>query len=133
MPPNTYSDTPRHGIPASAAGHQRQAEICPGEPDDDLLAALLIRMWALASGRSLRSDVPATQLSEDELISFWADDMSPPSGRHATEAKPDRAMREQMPAKGDRSPRGPRGKARRASPVKLASGHRERPVDPAAA
>jgi hypothetical protein len=111
MPPNPYSDT----------------------PDDDLLAALLIRMWALASGRSLPRHVPVTQLTEEELISFWADDMSPPAGRHATPGKPDRAPREQLPAKADRSPRRPRRRADRASPVRIAGSKRERPVDPAAA
>jgi hypothetical protein len=111
MPPNTYSDN----------------------PDDDLLAALLIRMWALASGRSLPRDVPATQLTEEELINFWADDMSPPAGRHATPGKQDRATREQIPARADRSPRRPRGRADRASPVRIAGSQRERPVDPAAA
>jgi hypothetical protein len=101
--------------------------------DDDLLAALLIRMWSLASGRSLRSDVPASQLSEDELIDFWADDMSPPSGRHATSAEPDHDRREQASVKTDRSRQRPRLMARRASPTRPANSHRERPVDPAAA
>jgi hypothetical protein len=105
----------------------------PGGPDDDLLAALLIRMWALASGRSLPRNVPAAQLSEEELINFWADDMSPPAGRHATPGKLDRATREQIPAKADRSPRRPRGRADRASLVRIAGSQRERPVDPAAA
>jgi hypothetical protein len=51
--------------------------------DDDVLAAVLIRMWSLASGRILRSDVRPDQLTEEELIRFWADDMVSPSGRHA--------------------------------------------------
>jgi hypothetical protein len=50
---------------------------------DDVLAAVLIRMWTLASGRTLRRDIPPDQLSVDELIAFWADDLTPPSGRHA--------------------------------------------------
>jgi len=54
-----------------------------GEPDDDQLAALLVRMWSLASGRTLRSDVPPDQLTEEELICFWADDFTQPHGRHA--------------------------------------------------
>lgn len=56
-----------------------------GAPDegDKLLAALLIRMWTLASGRTLRSDVPPGQLSPEELITFWADDLTRPTGRHA--------------------------------------------------
>jgi hypothetical protein len=51
--------------------------------DDDVLAAVLIRMWSLASGRILRSDVRPDQLTENELIGFWADDMASLSGRHA--------------------------------------------------
>lgn len=51
--------------------------------DDDVLAAVLIRMWSLASGRILRSDVRPDQLAEDELIRFWADDMDLVCGRHA--------------------------------------------------
>lgn len=51
--------------------------------DDDLLAAILIRMWSLASGRILRSDIRPDQLTEDELIRFWADDMDLARGRHA--------------------------------------------------
>jgi hypothetical protein len=46
------------------------------------MAGLLIRMWALASGRTLRSDIRPEQLSSEELIGFWADDLTPPSGRH---------------------------------------------------
>jgi hypothetical protein len=41
---------------------------------DDLLAFLLIHTWTLITGRELRSDVPPTELSEEELIAFWADD-----------------------------------------------------------
>ena len=41
---------------------------------DDLLAFLLIHTWTLVTGRELRSDVPPTELSEEELIGFWADD-----------------------------------------------------------
>jgi hypothetical protein len=51
--------------------------------DDSHLAAMYIRMWSLASGRRLRNDIPPDQLSEDELITFWADDFAPRSGRHA--------------------------------------------------
>jgi hypothetical protein len=53
------------------------------EPDDGQLAALLVRMWSLASGRTVRTDVPPDQLTEEELISFWADDFTRPRGRHA--------------------------------------------------
>ena len=50
---------------------------------DDILAAVLIRMWSLASGRTLRCDVRPDQLTEEELIGFWADDIASASGRHA--------------------------------------------------
>jgi hypothetical protein len=51
--------------------------------DDEYMAGLLIRMWTLASGRTLRSDIRPEQLSSEELIRFWADDLTRPSGRHA--------------------------------------------------
>lgn len=41
---------------------------------DDLLATLLIRSWMIATGRTLRDDVPPQELSAAELIDFWADD-----------------------------------------------------------
>jgi hypothetical protein len=44
------------------------------EPDDDHLAHVLISTWTLITGRMLRSDVPLRDLSEQELIDFWADD-----------------------------------------------------------
>ncbi|MGD0607472.1 MAG: hypothetical protein ABSA53_28300 [Streptosporangiaceae bacterium] len=52
--------------------------------DDDLLRALLIRVRALESGRSLPRDVPPGQLSQEELIGFWADDLGPVAGNHAS-------------------------------------------------
>jgi hypothetical protein len=55
-----------------------------GDRDDEYIADLLIRMWSLASGRTLRSDIRPEQLSSEELISFWADDLTAAaSGRHA--------------------------------------------------
>jgi hypothetical protein len=53
------------------------------DPDEEQLAGILIRMWSLASGRRLDPDVRPCELSADELISFWADDFAPLSGRHA--------------------------------------------------
>ncbi|HEX6471678.1 MAG TPA: hypothetical protein VF069_21440 [Streptosporangiaceae bacterium] len=41
--------------------------------EEALLALTLITTWALATGRAVRSDVPPGQLTEDELIEFWAD------------------------------------------------------------
>ena len=41
---------------------------------DDLLACILITSWTLATGRTLPAGVAPQALTEDELISFWADD-----------------------------------------------------------
>ena len=43
---------------------------------DELLARVLITSWSLTTGRTLRG-VPPQTLTEDELISFWADDHIP--------------------------------------------------------
>ena len=43
--------------------------------EDELLARVLITSWSLTTGRTLR--VPPQSLTEDELISFWADDHIP--------------------------------------------------------
>ena len=63
--------------PCAAAG--------PAEPaaDEDVLAAMYVRMWSLASGRRLPPGSEPAQLSVEELIAFWADDISPAPGRHA--------------------------------------------------
>ena len=55
------------------ASTRRPNELDPQRSDDELIAYTLIRTWALLSGRSLRRDVPIDQLSEHELIEFWAD------------------------------------------------------------
>ena len=44
--------------------------------EDELLARVLITSWSLNTGRTLRR-VPPQSLTEDELISFWADDHIP--------------------------------------------------------
>ena len=41
--------------------------------EDRILAILLINTWTLTTGRTLRN-VPPCQLTEEELINFWADD-----------------------------------------------------------
>jgi hypothetical protein len=68
---------------AARPADRRAAAGNPGARDDVLLAALYVRMWALASGRSLPRNVPPSELSVEELISFWADDFGQPGGRHA--------------------------------------------------
>lgn len=45
----------------------------PRRSDDELLAYTLIHIWALTSGRFLRTDIYPADLTEDELIDFWAD------------------------------------------------------------
>ena len=41
--------------------------------EDELLARVLITNWSLTTGRTLRGGAPQS-LTEDELITFWADD-----------------------------------------------------------
>jgi hypothetical protein len=48
--------------------------------EDDMLASILISMWALASGRFLRRGVRPDELTEQELIDFWADDLTTTTG-----------------------------------------------------
>ena len=43
--------------------------------EDELLARVLVISWSLATGRTLPADVSPQSLTEDELISFWADDL----------------------------------------------------------
>ncbi len=53
------------------------------DPDEEQLARMLVLMWSVVSGRNLNPEVRPDQLSADELISFWADDLAPATGRHA--------------------------------------------------
>jgi hypothetical protein len=79
----------RADLPATdrpAQGRSGPARPPASDGDDEFIAGLLIRMWALASGRTLRSDIRPEQLNRDELIRFWADDLTPASGRHAGDA-----------------------------------------------
>lgn len=69
----------RTAYPAGRAMGTRPAP----SADDEQLAGLLVRMWSLASGRRPRPGVRPDELTEDELIAFWADDLTPVSGRHA--------------------------------------------------
>jgi hypothetical protein len=49
--------------------------------EDELLARVLITSWTLTTGRTLRAGVAPQSLTEDELISFWADDQIETPGR----------------------------------------------------
>ena len=40
---------------------------------DEFVARLLVDIWTLATGRTLR-DVPPDELTAEELIDFWSDD-----------------------------------------------------------
>jgi hypothetical protein len=41
---------------------------------DEFIARLLVDIWTLATGRTLRGDVPPHELTAEELIDFWSDD-----------------------------------------------------------
>jgi hypothetical protein len=77
-PSPATADPPAADMPAPG-----RSSLAGDDGDDEFMAGLLIRMWALASGRTLRSDIRPEQLSGEELIRFWADDLTPPPGRHA--------------------------------------------------
>ena len=42
--------------------------------EDEIIVGLLIHIWTLATGKTLRCDVPPHELTEEELIDFWSDD-----------------------------------------------------------
>ena len=115
--------------PSSAPGYPPR----PDDLDDEFLAAILIRMWSLASGRTLRVDVPPDQLSSEELITFWADDMTPRPGRHARPGTPVRTADPEVNAMAVRPTPRRRGRARRRSFGETAHDRQEHPADPAAA
>jgi hypothetical protein len=71
----------RRALPLWAARHVGD--------DDEILARLLITSWTLATGRTLRSDVPPQFLSDEELISFWADERTAADHAPADEAPAD--------------------------------------------
>jgi len=69
---------------AHGAGEKAETgHVGAADADEQQYADTLVRMWSLASGRRLRPGIRPDELSEDELIEFWADDFTPPSGRHA--------------------------------------------------
>ena len=63
--------TPASGAPGSRPCMPARSAV---SSEDDFMAVLLIVAWTLSTGRVLRSDIPPWQLSEEELIAFWADD-----------------------------------------------------------
>jgi hypothetical protein len=46
--------------------------------DDELLAFLLVSTWMVRTGRRLRAVPDPAELTRDELIEFWADDIDMP-------------------------------------------------------
>lgn len=46
----------------------------PSISRDEFVARLLIDIWTLATGKTLRCDVPPGELTAEELIDFWSDD-----------------------------------------------------------
>jgi hypothetical protein len=82
MQPSPAGPLAPHTARTSPPDVLRAAHRIARTADDDLLAAVLIRMWALASGRSLPRNVSLDELTTEELIAFWADDFSTVSGRH---------------------------------------------------
>jgi len=64
------------GATDSGANAYRSISVQAVHADQDaLLARVLITSWSLATGRMLRAGVPPQSLTEEELISFWADDV----------------------------------------------------------
>ena len=56
---------------------------------DDLVAAILITDWTLATGRVLPAGALPRSVSEEDLISFWADDrMASASGAIPSTGQP---------------------------------------------
>jgi hypothetical protein len=129
MPKRTSSGAARPPSAASEPGARTE------DLGDEFLAAILIRMWALASGRTLRRDVSPDQLSPEELIAFWADDMNTSPGRHARPGGSGRIADSQVTTIAARSVPPRRGRCpRRSSPGGggTCRNRQERPADPAA-
>ena len=63
------TDSGANGYPRISVRAVRHAN------EDALLARLLITSWSLATGRTLRAGAAPQSLTEEELISFWADDV----------------------------------------------------------
>jgi hypothetical protein len=70
--------------PGPARDPRTGTEPAPQTADDSTIAAMYVRMWSLATGRRLQPCAKPEQLTPDELVDFWSDDLlSPVSGRHA--------------------------------------------------
>ena len=71
-------DSTVSGLRANDAAANTRGKFSGGAIDryeeDELLARVLVISWSLTTGRILRDGVAPQSLTEDELISFWADD-----------------------------------------------------------
>jgi hypothetical protein len=74
MQDTTVSPPAYASDPASMPRRNSRAKPVYRENEDELLARVLVTSWTLVTGRTLRTGVPPHSHSEEELISFWADD-----------------------------------------------------------
>ena len=62
------------GVPGTEEPGTEAAGTEAADHAGDLLAAILTRNWTLATGRTLPAGGSPRSFSEEDLISFWADD-----------------------------------------------------------
>ena len=74
MQDSTVSPPPYASDPDALSRRNSGAQPSGREDEDELLAQVLVTSWTLVTGRTLRAGVPPHSHSEEELISFWADD-----------------------------------------------------------
>jgi hypothetical protein len=74
MQDTTVSSIGRASDSGANARHKISSQAVYRAGEDELLARVLMTSWSLATGRTLRAGVPPQSLTEEELISFWADD-----------------------------------------------------------
>ena len=74
MQDTTVSSIGRASDSSAIARHKISSHSVYRVDEDELLARVLMTSWSLATGRTLRAGVPPQSLTEEELISFWADD-----------------------------------------------------------
>jgi hypothetical protein len=77
MPTSTTSPARGHGISDAAC-------LAGPRSDEELLAFLLISTWMVRTGRRLRAVPDPAELTREELIEFWADDVLPGQGERVT-------------------------------------------------
>ena len=75
MPDTTVSGIRYAGDSGGNAGRSLSGRGAFPSDEDELLARVLITNWSLTTGRTLPGVAPQS-LTEDELITFWADDQT---------------------------------------------------------